>query len=58
MKEENQMKIIKLVCGTILVIVYATTEMNGVILGLGAFLLGVPVEKLLDRYLKARDESI
>ncbi len=55
MKEENQMKVIRLACGTILVIVYATTHMNGAILALGAFLVGFPVEKIIDRYLQNKD---
>lgn len=56
MKEENQMKVVRLAAGVVLVIVYATTGMNGAILALGAFLCGFPVEKIIDRYLKEKSD--
>ena len=49
MKEENQIKIVKISAGVILAVVYAFTSMDGMILIMSAFLLGLPLEEIIKR---------
>jgi len=52
MKEENQIKIIKLGVGCFLVSLYAITGVNGIILLFAAFLFGLPIEEFIKQYKK------
>lgn len=47
MKEENQIKCVKIGAGCFLAALYALANINGVLLLMAAFLLGIPLDKLV-----------
>lgn len=49
LKEENQIKIVKIAAGILLAGIYAFTSMDGMLLIMSAFLLGLPLEQVLAR---------
>lgn len=52
MEEANQIKIVKIIAGVSLVGFYALTGMDGLILVMAAFLLGIPLEEFVKRVKK------
>ena len=40
-------EVARLSCGTVLLIVHAVTGVNGLLIGLGAFLIGAPLEVII-----------
>ena len=47
MKEENQVKAIQIAAGCFLATLYAAFGVNGMVLIMAAFLLGIPLDKLI-----------
>ncbi|GAH57437.1 unnamed protein product [marine sediment metagenome] len=52
MQDTEKIKIFKIACGVFLCTLYAVTGMNGIILVMSAFLLGIPLEEFAKRLTK------
>lgn len=49
MKEENQIKLVKIGAGCFLALLHVVTGVNGIILLMAAFLFGIPLEEVFKR---------